>query len=221
MSDGRIQAIHYVSDHAISMIYPLWFSGKDTSAIAKALGLPEYEIANRLPKILQRGDEMKGIEWTEELTERLKTFYATGISSSQIAAEMNCGISRNAVIGKVSRMGLVRDNGYGSRGRAPRHQPYKPRPKRSTPFLVPRAFNAEEAAELRCVEVEPRHVSLIDLEPTDCRWPYGDGPYTHCGNPQHNGSSYCGPHFYLSVGRGMASERTATRVTPRHLEAFA
>jgi len=43
--------------------------------------------------------------WTEERVELLKKLWADGLSASQIAAELG-GITRNAVIGKVHRLGL-------------------------------------------------------------------------------------------------------------------
>ena len=56
--------------------------------------------------------------------------------------------------------------------------------------------------KLRCVEIEPRHLSLIDLERGDCRYPYGGDEegeaITFCGHPRRPGSSYCTPHFHLS-----------------------
>jgi hypothetical protein len=47
--------------------------------------------------------------------------------------------------------------------------------------------------------------SLIDLEPNECRYPYGDSDFKFCGAPQHihvlNGkmvqSSYCKEHRLL------------------------
>jgi GcrA cell cycle regulator len=59
-----------------------------------------------------------------------------------------------------------------------------------------------EPPELRCAEVEPRHLVLIELEHGDCRYPYGGGEegeaITFCGHPRCPGSSYCTPHFLLS-----------------------
>lgn len=223
----------FVSLQAECMILPLWREGKNTLEIAQTLSIPEFAVANRLPGIReQQGDKMKGITWTEELTSRLKTIYETGISSAEIAAEMNCGISRNAVIGKVNRMGLTRSNGHENRipsGRSPRHQAYKPREKRATIRFIRCNSNSNamrvvdtvefDAAEMRCVEVEPRHLSLIDLEPNDCRWPYGDGPgFTFCGQPRFASSHYCGPHTALSWGPGTSSERAAVKVSRTHLE---
>jgi len=44
--------------------------------------------------------------WTDERVELLKKLWADGLSASQIAAELG-GITRNAVIGKVHRLGLA------------------------------------------------------------------------------------------------------------------
>ncbi len=44
--------------------------------------------------------------WTEERVERLRRLWAEGLSASEIARELGEGISRNAVIGKVHRLGL-------------------------------------------------------------------------------------------------------------------
>lgn len=53
--------------------------------------------------------------WTEQRIADLKQFWGEGYSCSQIAAKMGCGITRNAVIGKVFRLDLERrsaGNGY-------------------------------------------------------------------------------------------------------------
>jgi GcrA cell cycle regulator len=39
-------------------------------------------------------------------------------------------------------------------------------------WIVP-AFECEEPVKLRCVDTDPRHLSLLELEPGDCRYPYG------------------------------------------------
>ncbi len=45
------------------------------------------------------------MNWTDERVELLKKLWADGLSASQIAAELG-GVTRNAVIGKVHRLGL-------------------------------------------------------------------------------------------------------------------
>ena len=59
---------------------------------------------------------------------------------------------------------------------------------------------SENAAEISVpviVDVQPaaKHVDLLELEPGQCRWPYGDGPFTFCGCPTaSDDGSYCRAH---------------------------
>ena len=46
------------------------------------------------------------MSWTDERVELLKKLWNQGLSASQIAAELGGGVTRNAVIGKVHRLGL-------------------------------------------------------------------------------------------------------------------
>ena len=46
------------------------------------------------------------MSWTDERVEHLKKMWLEGLSASQIANELAHGITRNAVIGKVHRLGL-------------------------------------------------------------------------------------------------------------------
>src|SRR5205085_4411379 len=51
------------------------------------------------------GAEEEDVSWTDERIETLKKLWSEGLSASQIAAELG-GVTRNAVIGKVHRLGL-------------------------------------------------------------------------------------------------------------------
>src|ERR1700761_6355594 len=62
--------------------------------------------------------------WTDERVELLKKLWLDGLSASQIAKQLG-GVTRNAVIGKVHRLGLS--------GRATPSQPQRPT------FKAPRA----------------------------------------------------------------------------------
>ncbi|NBU29555.1 MAG: GcrA cell cycle regulator, partial [Caulobacteraceae bacterium] len=44
--------------------------------------------------------------WTDERVNTLRTLWAEGLSASQIAKQLGGGVTRNAVIGKVHRLGL-------------------------------------------------------------------------------------------------------------------
>ena len=45
------------------------------------------------------------MSWTDDRVETLKRMWGEGLSASQIAKELG-GVTRNAVIGKVHRLGL-------------------------------------------------------------------------------------------------------------------
>src|SRR5258706_16323610 len=60
--------------------------------------------------------------WTDERVELLKKLWGDGLSASQIAGELG-GITRNAVIGKVHRLGLS--------GRAKSASSAAPRPRKA------------------------------------------------------------------------------------------
>jgi len=78
------------------------------------------------------------MSWTDERVETLKRMWADGQSASQIAKELG-GVTRNAVIGKVHRLGLSnRTNG------TPAQQPEEA-VEAEAPAEVPAA--EEEAAE--------------------------------------------------------------------------
>ena len=62
------------------------------------------------------------MSWTDERVELLKKLWSDGLSASQIAAELG-GITRNAVIGKVHRLGLS--------GRAKSASSAAPRPRKA------------------------------------------------------------------------------------------
>ncbi len=63
------------------------------------------------------------MSWTDERVEQLKKMWLDGLSASQIAGELANGITRNAVIGKVHRLGLS------GRVKTPVPAPARPRPK--------------------------------------------------------------------------------------------
>ena len=76
------------------------------------------------------------MSWTDERVETLKRMWGEGQSASQIAKELG-GVTRNAVIGKVHRLGLSNR----SAARTTR--------KRSRSRLSPRAPNPRRASSRR------------------------------------------------------------------------
>ncbi len=147
------------------------------------------------------------------MMERLVDLHSKHWSCSQIAAELGCGITRNAVIGKLHRMGITGGGAAMSdQERMRRHRAsedrklekrkQKRREMREQGIQVARVRPHRPKLEplLACVEVEPRGISLLDLEPGDCRYPDGEGSeITFCGHPSLAGRSYCGPHAWLTL----------------------
>jgi len=79
------------------------------------------------------------MSWNDERVEILKKMWGEGQSASQIAKELG-GVTRNAVIGKVHRLGLSNRNGGG--GAAAAASPAaeaKPKPAKAAPKPAPKA----------------------------------------------------------------------------------
>ncbi len=85
------------------------------------------------------------MSWTEERVELLKKMWGEGQSASQIAKELG-GVTRNAVIGKVHRLGLSNRTGGGGTSTAksdakpkaaPKAEPKDPPKAQATPKTEP------------------------------------------------------------------------------------
>ena len=179
---------------------------------------------------------MQAANWAPEHCEALRQYLAKGMSYSDTAAAINArfktGYSRSAAIGRARRLGFSGpDRPMDGPGHWPKLPPkakkprlHKPRERHAPEFTrkTP-AFERIETPRLRCVEIAPRHLRLVDLEPADCRYPYGGDEegeaITFCGHPRRQGSSYCTPHVHLTRGPGTPSERAATTVLLRLVEA--
>src|ERR1044072_8107279 len=173
--------------------------------------------------------------WTEERVELLKKLWSEGLSASAIAAELG-GVTRNAVIGKVHRLGLS------GGAEAPSHQPQprvKPTRTPSPPMRSPAAFvrgNVALASDLLPASVlapqalpEPRpiedvviplsqRVTIMELNEQMCRWPLGDPgreDFRFCGTRVGPGGPYCTHHAAIAyqpvLDRRRDRERRAMR----------
>ncbi|HLN08315.1 MAG TPA: GcrA family cell cycle regulator [Xanthobacteraceae bacterium] len=147
------------------------------------------------------------MSWTDERVENLKKLWSDGLSASQIAAELG-GITRNAVIGKVHRLGLS--------GRAKAPSSTAPRQRKQRPpghaFRTMRATmrgNAALAQALPSYEPEPepepveniipigQRCTILELTDAKCHWPIGDpaqADFFFCGGKSVGTLPYCGYH---------------------------
>lgn len=136
--------------------------------------------------------------WTDERVDRLKTLYAEGLSCSQIASEIG-HVSRNSIIGKVHRLKLERRGANSNRLVNGSKPGPKPKPKAERAFRPRVTHESPEIKAMRCAEVVPLNIGLEALNETTCKWPYGDGPWTFCGNGALKGLPYCASHQALGT----------------------
>jgi GcrA cell cycle regulator len=164
---------------------------------------------------------MQSTDWAREHSDALREYFGRGMSFAEIAEAINArfstAYSRSAVLGRARRIGLARAERPGDR---PRLQPKvrlpdpsQRRERDAAALPWPTQIEPAKPVKLRCVEILQRHVSLLDLEPGDCRYPFGGDTegedITFCAHPRHLDSSYCKAHFDLTRGPGTASERAA------------
>ncbi len=168
------------------------------------------------------------MSWTDERVEQLKKMWLDGLSASQIATELANGITRNAVIGKVHRLGLS------GRVKSPAAAPARPRARghgesdaiapaapvfqgnlavavaaRPAPAPAPRPV-AEEVV----VPISER-VGIMDLRESMCRWPLGDPAspdFRYCGAKMQIGlGPYCTYHARIAYQPAMDRRRDRER----------
>jgi GcrA cell cycle regulator len=154
------------------------------------------------------------MSWTDERVELLRVLWLDGKSASQISAQLGMGVTRNAVIGKVHRLGLS--------GRTKSSAPAAPRVRQRTaplhrPPVVNRsgggghvgrgntalAMQTEHLMDLRpivyedvVVPISPR-VTIVELKESMCRWPLGDPTsveFRYCGSQSPGTGPYCTYH---------------------------
>jgi len=137
--------------------------------------------------------------WTDERVEQLRTCVTAGLTCAEIAREI--GVTRNAVIGKLNRLGL-------SRGRAraaPHPEHASPRARRHTMVTqrqILRAVYAAAPPPTQTVSViSADRCSLLDLANGKCRWPLSDPgaeDFSFCGNGAVSGLPYCAGHARMA-----------------------
>jgi GcrA cell cycle regulator len=179
--------------------------------------------------------------WTDERVETLKKLWLDGLSASQIAKQLG-GVTRNAVIGKVHRLGLS--------GRAAPSQPTRtvfkaPRPARPAATTVPAARRAspvmEGAApvlaaparepattpppETQAVAIVPEKgtATVLTLGAHMCKWPIGDpssDEFTFCGRRSSEDGPYCVEHARVAYQPHQTKKKASTTELARSLRRY-
>ena len=171
--------------------------------------------------------------WNGERDDALRALLADKATFEQAAAELNTKFgtvyTRSAVGGRAMRLG-VKASRIGMTERQRQHNRDLLQKGRETmrlkrakvaaePVVQPRPaipqFHRDNLAGLRCAEVEPMNVKLLDLADNGCRFPTtgwpASGPTLFCNHPQVDGSSYCLDHLAISIGPGTRQEQMAVR----------
>ncbi|WAC61332.1 GcrA family cell cycle regulator [Brevundimonas sp. SL130] len=133
--------------------------------------------------------------WTDDRIGRLKTLWLEGWTAEQIARELQNGISRSAVLGKVHRLGLS----AGRPGRPPVSQTAAPRARIGRPVAKPVERAAAGAGSVptgRAPDLPSGGLTILTVGCGQCRWPYGDpgrAGVSLCGRPVARGA-FCVGH---------------------------
>lgn len=168
------------------------------------------------------------MSWTDERVELLKKLWADGLSASQIATKLG-EVTRNAVIGKVHRLGLA------GRATTSRARTARPRsnialfPARSSQVqyrtygntalktaIQPEERKVAPVIPIRALpELEPAPqdlVTLAELKETMCHWPIGDPMeegFHFCGRRKSFGVPYCEHHAAIAYNPAARRRRTS------------
>jgi GcrA cell cycle regulator len=200
--------------------------GISTTTVWQA-AIGSFGNVSKVPITLSMG--VTGVAWTNEQDDLLRRCLEEKMTHGEAVQRINetfqTSYTRNASIGRAHRLdidSLITASIAASRPRAPRVvKPTGPRIRpRSSERVTP-------LPKMRCVEIEPRHLAVTELEFGDCRYPYGGDikgePITFCGCQALEGKAYCAPHYALTRsseqgrGGGRAAAEVRTRLYKRNV----
>lgn len=159
------------------------------------------------------------MSWTNERVELLKKLWGEGLSASQIAGELG-GVTRNAVIGKVHRLGLsgrAKTSSSSAKPRRPRTAAPASSASPKKPSQQPQTIGATalkaDIAPAPIVEAKPdiepiadvvpisQRATILTLTERTCKWPIGDpatDDFYFCGRVSDAGVPYCPYHCKIA-----------------------
>jgi hypothetical protein len=154
-------------------------------------------------------------DWSDARIALLTELWLSGVTGGEIGRQL--GVSRSACMGKLRRLGLLRQD----------------RPRMPIVRRLARLLKSSEQVS-KCPNKQPLpppepyrapppppvppigSFDLLDLRRGHCRWPEGERPdYRFCGRPQALQSSYCEIHHRLSLSHG--SQRDFDRAAEQAL----
>jgi GcrA cell cycle regulator len=197
----------------IEQMLALKDQGLSDYEVARKMGCSRTAVANKLSRMRNpRATVRKSGLWDEHRVALLTKLWVNGKSAAEVAAALNAGmdhsrfVSRNAVIGKVHRLGLSRPERVRTSNEGKASVSRIAATNRAKAAIVSR-MNAEpakprppkvEAVPLAAIE-SPNARPWMEREFGQCAWPLGEaGAIMSCCNPVSRGS-WCEGH--AAVGR--------------------
>jgi GcrA cell cycle regulator len=164
------------------------------------------------------------MSWTDDRVDTLKKLWQDGLSASQIAKQLG-GVTRNAVIGKVHRLGLS--------GRAAPSKPARPifkapRPARpavshpATPRRIAEPTMQAASPTVRYHDESPGSATVLTLGAHMCKWPIGDPStdgFTFCGRRSSEGP-YCVEHARVAYQPPQGRKKSTAAELARSLRRY-
>jgi GcrA cell cycle regulator len=174
------------------------------------------------------------MSWTDERVDLLRKLWLEGLSASQIARELANGITRNAVIGKVHRLGMSgRVKAANPASSRPRIKTMRPAHSRSSGPIMrgntalamrPQPMEAPQPIEEIVVPIAEM-VTILELKEAMCRWPVGDpttAEFRFCGAKKSvsgTSSPYC--PYHSRIAYQPVQERRRERERERRVQRIA
>jgi GcrA cell cycle regulator len=168
------------------------------------------------------------ITWTPKRISELERLWATGASTAEIGRQLD--VTKNAVVGKVHRLGLPgRPSPIKRETRAADRAPARQlRPEIRVPGDAPvsDAVNspvvAREAEARAKASVATATQPVADLHAPPCQWPFGDpgnDDFHFCGSPSLSGRPYCPDHCARAYVREDRRDRRGGRAASQAVQA--
>lgn len=164
--------------------------------------------------------------WTDERVELLKKLWQDGLSASQIAKQLG-GVTRNAVIGKVHRLGLSGRATPSKPQRTVFKAPRAPRPAAAAP-AAPRRIaepvtHHATPSPARYVDETPGTATVLTLGAHMCKWPIGDpslDSFTFCGRRSDETGPYCHEHAQVAYQPAQTKKKSSAAELARSLRRY-
>lgn len=165
--------------------------------IGAELGCAGHTVLQRVKKLSLNHAQA----WTSERLYLLKKYLDDDYSASEIAKELG-GTTRNAVIGKVHRMGWEFNKSTGPRKQVLKTTKRLPKKVNAAKFNYPetpvKTKDSERVKTSEVFQLQPgeAYVSFIDHKDSQCRCikEQGDKVLGYCAKPAEPGSRYCAEH---------------------------